>query len=182
MAYFNSKQLAAIAICASLWAILNWTVTPIFWDLTHLPILCDMVGVSLLILTVWWIRKLGAASMMGAIATMLNFILRPSAIHFLGFTVASIVFDVSTRLITYEKGFNRRVISNFAILGTSFLSALVAGFIIGSLFMNPVSLSSMYGGILFFAMLHGAGGILGGVIGIVIVRGLEVRKIIPYLL
>lgn len=181
MAYFNSKQLTVIAISASLWAILNWTVTPIFWDLTHLPILCDMVGVSLLVLTVWWIRKLGAASMIDAIATMLNFILRPSTIHFLGFTVASIVFDASTRLITYEKGFNRRVISNVAILGTSFLSALVAGFIIGSLFINPVSLSNMYGGILFFAMLHGAGGILG-VIGIVIVRGLEVRKIIPYIL
>lgn len=73
MLYFNSKEIAAIAIYASLWAILNWAVTPIFWDLTHLPILCDMVGVSLLVLTVWWVRKLGAASMMGAIATILNF-------------------------------------------------------------------------------------------------------------
>lgn len=108
--YFNSKEIAAVAMCASLWAILNWAVTPIFWDLTHLPILCDM-GVSLLVLTVWWVRKIGAANMMGVIATILNFLLRPSAVHFLGFTVASIVFDASTRLIGYGNSLNRRIIS-----------------------------------------------------------------------
>ncbi|MBS7631750.1 hypothetical protein KEJ47_09350 [Candidatus Bathyarchaeota archaeon] len=179
MAYFTSKEIAAIAISASLWAILNWLITPIFWELTHLPILCDMVGVSLLILTVWWIRKLGAASTMGTIATMLNFLLRPGAVHFLGFTVASIAFDISTRLTGYRNFLNRRLISYIAVLAISFISTLIAGFIIGNLFMSHVYLLNMYGGVLFFTILHGAGGIIGGIIGIIIMRSLEARRITP---
>lgn len=56
MAYFSSRDIAAIALSAALWAVLNWTVAPILWQLTHLPILCDMISSCLLILTVWWIR------------------------------------------------------------------------------------------------------------------------------
>ena len=65
MVYFTSRDISAIALSASLWAVLNWLMAPIFWELTHLPILCDMAGVSLLTLTVWWTRKPGAASFMG---------------------------------------------------------------------------------------------------------------------
>jgi len=137
-----------------------------------------MVGVSLIIITIWGVQKLGSASMMGAIATILNFILRPGAVHFLGFTFASIVFDVLTRLISYNS-FNHRISSYVAILAISFISTLFAGFIIGNLFMNPVYLSNMYNSILFFTILHGAGGILGGIIGMIIIRSLEARRIIP---
>lgn len=65
------------------------------------------------------------------------------------------------------------------ILVISFISTLIAGFIIGNLFMSPAYLSSMYGGVIFFTAIHGAGGILGGVIGMIIIRSLEVRRIIP---
>lgn len=179
MAYFSTRDIAAITLCSSLWAVLNWLVAPIFWQLTHLPILCDMVGVSLFIITLWWTRKPGAVSFMGMIATLLNFILRPGSTHFLGFTVASIVFDASTWLLGYSKRLEFGLFSIVGLVAISFLSTLVAGFIIGNLFMNPMFLSKMFGGILVFAVIHGAGGIIGGTLGIIIVKGLEVRKIIP---
>lgn len=179
MAYFSTRDIAAITLCSSLWAVLNWLVAPIFWQLTHLPILCDMVGVSLFIITLWWTRKPGALSFMGMIATLLNFILRPGSTHFLGFTVASIVFDASTWLLGYSKRLGLGLLSVVGLVAISFLSTLVAGFIIGNLFMNPMFLSKMFGGILVFAVIHGARGIIGGTLGIIIVKGLEVRKIIP---
>jgi len=138
-----------------------------------------MVGVSLFIITLWWTRKPGATSFMGVIATLLNFVLRPGATHFFGFTVASIVFDMLAWLLGYNK---RTELGLFRIIGLvtlSFLSTLVAGFIIGNLFMNPMFLSKMFGGVLFFALIHGIGGIIGGTLGIIIVRGLEARNVIP---
>ena len=179
MAYFSTRDIAAIALCSSLWAVLNWLVAPIFWQLTQLPIFCDMIGVSLFIITLWWTRKPGATSFMGLIATLLNFILRPGATHFLGFTVASIVFDASACLLGYSKRLELGLFSIVGLVALSFLSTLVAGFIIGNLFMNPMFLTKMFGGVLFFAAIHGAGGIIGGTLGVIIIKGLEARKVIP---
>ena len=179
MVYFSSRDIAAVALSASLWAVLNWTVTPIFWNLTHLPFLCDMIGVSLLILTVWWTRKPGAATLMGILATILNFMLRPGAAHFLGFTAASIVFDATARAVGYKNSLDRRLVSSVILVAFSLLSTLVAGLIIGSFFMNPMFLSKMFGGVALFAALHGAGGIIGGALGVTIVRGLEARRVFP---
>jgi len=177
--YFSSRDIAAIALSAAIWAVLNWTVAPIVWQLTHLPILCDMVGTSLLILTVWWTRKPGAAALMGILATILNFMLRPGATHFLGFTAASIVFDATARAVSYKNSLDRRLVSSVILVAFSLLSTLVAGVIIGSFFMNPMFLSNMFGGVAFFAALHGAGGLIGGALGVTIVRGLEARRVIP---
>jgi len=179
MVYFTSRDISAIALSASLWAVINWLIAPIFWELTHLPILCDMVGVSLLTLTVWWTRKPGAASFMGLVATILNLILRPGSLHFLGFTVASVAFDAATALIGYKNCLERGRVSYASLVIISLASTIIAGLIIGSFFMNPTFLSNMFGGLMVFAALHGAGGIIGGVLGIVFVMGLEMRQIIP---
>jgi hypothetical protein len=179
MAYFSSRDITALALSAALWAVVNWTLAPVFWKLTHLPILCDMVGISILTLTVWWIRKPGAATLMGIIATILNFMLRPEATHFLGFTAASILFDVLSKSVSYRNSLDNRLVSSISLIIFSVLSTLVAGFIIGTFFMNPMFLSKMFGGVVFFAALHGAGGLIGGALGVTIVRGLEARRVIP---
>lgn len=179
MAYFSSRDIAAIALSAAIWAVLNWTVAPIFWQLTHLPILCDMIGMSLLILTVWWTRKPGAVSLMGILATILNFMLRPGALHFLGFTAASFVFDAVSMGVGYGNSLDKPLVSSVSLIAISVLSTLLAGFIIGSFFMNPMFLSNMFGGAVFFAVLHGVGGLVGGAIGVIIARGLEARRVIP---
>lgn len=179
MVYFNSREVAAVSISAALWAVFNWLVSPVFWQLTHLPILCDMVGVAVLVFTVWWTRKPGAASVMGFIATILNFILRPTAFHFLGFTVACLFFDGASYLAGYGRVLNRGVIGSASLVALSTVSTVIAGFIIGSFFMNPGLLSTMFGGVLVFAAIHGGGGIVGGILGVVIVRGLESRQVVP---
>ena len=177
--YFTSRDISAIALSAALWAIINWLIAPIFWELTHLPILCDMVGVSLLTLTVWWTRKPGATSFMGLVATILNLILRPGSLHFLGFTVASVAFDAVTALIGYKNCLDRGRVSYLTLITISLASTILAGLIIGSFFMNPMFLSNMFGGLMFFAALHGAGGIVGSILGIVFVIGLKTRQIVP---
>jgi hypothetical protein len=178
--YFNTRELAPISISAAIWAIINAIVGPVFWNLTHLPIVCDMIGVLALLFTVWFVRKLGAATMVGVVATILSLILNPAGLQFLGFTAASVVFDALSRAISYRNSLDRRVVSSFTLLAISLFSTLVAGYIIGTLFMSPVFLSSMFGGVLFFIGLHGAGGLIGGVVGVVIVRGLEVRRVKPF--
>jgi hypothetical protein len=178
MTYFNTRDISAIALSGALWAVVNWTVAPIFWQLTHLPILCDMVGVSLLIITVWWTHKPGATTLMGIIATILNFMLRPGATHFIGFTAASALFDGLTWAVGYKNSLNKKIIGSVSLISFSFLSTILAGIIIGTFFMNPMFLSNMFGGIVLFSLIHGVGGLIGGIMGVTIVRGLERRRVI----
>ena len=179
MAYFSSRELAAISLSGALWAVFNWLISPIFWNLTHLPILCDMIGVTVLIFTLWWTRKLGAATIMGVIATLLNFILRPGAFHFFGFTIACIFFDIASKLIGYGNILEKGLTSYIYLVALSVVSTALAGLIIGSFFMNPGFISSMFGGVLVFAAIHGGGGLIGGILGVVIIRGLERRYVMP---
>ena len=97
MVYFNSRDIVAISMCAALWGVLNVTISPVFWTVTHLPFACDLIGFTCLIVAVWWTRKLGTATTVGLISTVINFILRPAATHFVGFLAASILFDITTR-------------------------------------------------------------------------------------
>jgi len=177
LAYFNTKQLAAISMSAALWAILNVLVAPAFWNLTHLPILCDLIGVSLFILTAWWAGKLGSVALMGGVTTVLNLTLQPGSFHFLGFTVASIVFDAGLYFAGYDKAFGKGIKTWVITLGLSLVSTLIAGILIGSLFMAPAFLVNTYGGVAFFAALHGVGGLCGGALGMIIVEGVSRRGI-----
>jgi hypothetical protein len=69
--YFNTRDVAAIAICAALWGVLNSIFAPVFFSMTHLPFFCDLIGFSVLTLTAWWIRKFGAITIVGAIGISL---------------------------------------------------------------------------------------------------------------
>ncbi|MGQ9460451.1 MAG: hypothetical protein ACUVRA_04400 [Candidatus Bathyarchaeaceae archaeon] len=175
MTYFSTRDIIAIAMCAALWAVLGITIAPIFWRLTHMPFLCDMIGVIVLILALWWTRRLGAATLTGVIATILTLILRPEATHFFGFMAASVVFDALTRLIGYRNCLDRPIPSAISLLSVSIISTAVAGLIIGLFFMNIKAI----GGLTFFAGLHASGGFIGGVIGLTVVRALIARKVMP---
>jgi len=116
---------------------------------------------------------------MGLIATLLNFTLRPGAFHFFGFTVACIFFDIASLLIGYGNILEKGAKSSISLVALSFVSTVIAGLIIGSFFMNPGFISDMFGGVLVFAVIHGGGGIIGGALGVAIIRGLESRQVIP---
>ncbi|MEM1660281.1 MAG: hypothetical protein QXR17_03955 [Candidatus Bathyarchaeia archaeon] len=176
MTYFTSRDIASIALLATTWGILNSTFAPIFFRMTGLPLLCDLVGFSVLALTVWWTRKLGAVSAVGAIATVINFTLNPGGVHFLGFTAASIIFDAMAYCIGYKRSFRSKLIMTISILAVSIISAAFAGFIIGSFFMAPQALTR-WGGVLGWAGLHAIGGFIGGTVGVIIIVALTARGI-----
>jgi hypothetical protein len=176
MAYFNSRDIAAIAICSALWGVLNATLSPIFFQVFHLPFLCDLIGFASLILAVWVTRKFGTATAVGLIATVINFMFRPDAFFFLGFTAASFVFDVLTRLIGYKNCFEKPVTGTISLVLISVFSAAVAGSIIGLFFMAAPALVS-WGGVLGWAALHAVGGVIGGFIGAPLATALTKRGI-----
>jgi len=175
MAYFTSRDIAAIAMCAALWSALSAYIAPIFWRATHMPFFCDMLGIISLILALWWIRKFGAVTITGITATIITLMLNPYATHFFGFTTASVVFDILTRLIGYQNCLEKSILSVISLLFTSITSTAIAGIVIGNLFMNPNFLTSMFGGVAFFSVLHAAGGAIGGTIGIVLIKALSTR-------
>jgi len=179
MAYFTTRDLAAISLSSSLWAVINWLLSPVFWSMTRLPILCDMLGVSALIIAAWWVRKPGSIAFVGLIATLLNFILRPGANQFLGFTAASIFFDITLSLLGYDNTVEGGVKSNIILAVLASASTFLAGYIIGNLFLAPGVLSNVYGNVFSFAGVHMAGGLAGAIIGIVLIRGLESRQVVP---
>jgi hypothetical protein len=176
MAYFNSRDIAAIAICSALWGVLNATLSPIFFQVFHLPFLCDLIGFSSLILAVWVTRKFGTATMVGLIATVINFMFRPDAFFFIGFTLASFVFDVLTRLIGYKNSFEKPSTGIVSLILISTFSAAVAGSIIGLFFMSAPALVSWVS-VLGWAALHAVGGVIGGFIGAPLATALTKRGI-----
>jgi hypothetical protein len=175
--YFNTRDIAAIAICAALWGVLNTLLSPVFFRMFGLPFLCDLIGFSVLILAAWWIRKFGAITMIGLIATAINFALGGN-IFFLGFTAASIFFDLATRLIGYNNSFKTPAFTVVSMMIISIASAALAGYIIGAFFMAGPALAKS-GGVIGWAGLHTVGGIIGGVIGTFLIMALNSRKIVP---
>jgi hypothetical protein len=164
----KADDVAVIAMSAAFWSVLNATLAPFFWQVTRLPIFCDLLAMISLIIAVWWVRKLGTATFVGSLATLLNFILRPGAIHFLGFTVASAVFDALIRAFGYKRCFSGSAGPAFlAVSGTA--STWVAGLVIGAFFMGgSVPLA-------WFSALHALGGLIGSLFGIAIIRAAERR-------
>lgn len=178
VAYFDTRDLAGISIFAALWGVLNVTISPAFFQIFHLPFACDLIGFSALILAVWWSRKIGTATFVGLIALIINMTVRPTALHFFGFFAASIAFDVLTFLSGYKRLFEKRFVGSIALFIISVFSAAFAGLVIGSFFMPSLALVQ-WGGVLGWAGLHAAGGVIGGTISIIIINALSLRGVTP---
>jgi hypothetical protein len=176
MTYFDTRAVAAIAICAALWGVINSIFAPVFFSMTHLPFFCDMVGFSVLILAAWWIKKFGAITIIGAIATLINFALVSNPYHFLGFTVASVFFDLTISLVGFNKPFRKKAYTIASMMPISIVSAALAGYIIGTFFMAGPMFAAM-GGVLGWTGLHVLGGVIGGAVGTSLVTGLDARKV-----
>jgi len=176
--YFNTRDVVAISMCAAVWGVLASAILPIFFTLTNLPILCEMTAFTAIILAAWWTRKIGVASATGLVATLVNFVIRPSAFHFLGFTAASLLFDLLMALIGYTTCFGSSKTGAASIASVSLFSSAVAGILIGSLFMPP-NLVTAVGGLAVFIGLHVVGGAIGASVGIVLVRALQLRGVVP---
>jgi hypothetical protein len=177
--YFSSRDVAAIAICGALWGVLNIIFAPMFFRATGMPFLCDLIGFAVLILGAWWIRKFGALTIVGLIATIINFALGGGA-QFLGFTAAAIFFDMSITIIGYARVFNKPANTAITMMIIATSSAAVAGTIIGVVFMAGAPLLTQWGGVVGWTGLHMIGGVIGGIIGITLVSALKKRRITVY--
>ena len=175
--YFNSRDIAAISICAALWGVLNPIFSPIFFQATGLPFLCDLIGFTVLTLVLWWVRKFGAVIVIGIVATVINLVINPIGVHFLGFTVASFVFEILARIIGYNNIFKNSTYIIVTLLFVSIISAAVAGYLIASFFMAGSVIANL-GGAIVWVSLHAIGGIIGGSIGASLVIALSSRIIL----
>jgi len=144
-----------------------------------MPFFCDMLGIISLILALWWVRKFGVVTVTGIIATIITMMLNPNATHFFGFTAASLIFDILTRLIGYKNCLEKPMLSVISLLFASVASTAVAGIIIGNLFMNLEYLMTVFGSVAVFSILHAAGGAIGGSIGLVLIKALSTRINLP---
>ena len=178
MSYFSTRDVASIAICGALWGVLNSIFAPLFFRATGMPFLCDLIGFALLILGSWWIRKFGALTIVGFVATVINFSLG-GGVQFLGFTVAAIFFDIIISFIGYGRVFTRSINTVVSMITIAILSAAIAGAIIGTVFMGSSPLLIQWG-VFGWVGLHMIGGIIGGFIGISLVSALNRRKIIVH--
>lgn len=176
MVYLTSRDVAVISLSASLWGVLNSIFSPLFFQMFGLPFLCDIIGFTVLSITVWWTRKLGSATAVGLIATIINFIFNPAAVIFLGFTAAAIVFDIVIWLTRYDNAFKKTLNTAATVVSVSTLSAAVAGSIIGTFFMAAPALVK-WSGVAGWAALHAVGGVAGGVLGVVLIASLVSRGI-----
>lgn len=176
MGYLKSREVAAIAICAALWGVLNSLFSPVFFSMFGLPFLCDLIGFSVLTLSAWWIKKLGAITAIGLTATIINFTFNPHATHFLGFAAASVVFDFTSRFVGYGSFFKKPLYTMIIAITISTISAAFAGLVIGTFFMTGTALA-VWGGVLGWAGLHAIGGVIGGGIGGLTVNMLVYRKV-----
>lgn len=167
---FQKKDLAVVALSAALWSSLNLTISPIFWTLTHLPILCDVLASVALLVAVWKVRKLGTGVLVGIIATIITFLIRPGALYFLGFTVAAISFDVLSWAVKYSNVKANKV-GYLLLFVTTVFSMWMAGFVIGFLFMGFESYTQAF----IFSLLHASGGVLGAIAGIILISAIARR-------
>jgi len=179
MTYLTTRDVAAIALCGSLWGVLNALFAPAFFRATGMPFLCDLIGFAVLILGAWWTRKPGALTIIGLIATLINLGLG-TGIQFIGFLASSLFFDAVMTAIGYNRAFKRPAYTTIIMMLFAIASAAIAGVAIATLFMVGSPLLSQWGGVAGWAGLHMIGGIIGGIIGTTLVIALKKRRIAVY--
>jgi hypothetical protein len=164
-------------MCAALWGVFNSVFSPIFFQFTGMPFLCDLIGFSVLSVAIWWTKKFGTIIFIGVLATVINFTINPGGIYFFGFTASTIVFDIIIFIIGYDRKFRGKSLTAMFLVFGSILSAGVAGYVIG-LFFLPAAVLVTWGGVLGWAGLHAFGGMIGGIIGVGLIWALTTRSVL----
>ncbi len=150
-------NIALISVFSALWAALNFTLAPLGFALTGLPLIHSVIIFFILLLVVWATNQFGAASTVGVIGSAIV-VLAGGPLPVLGFVPAAIILDLIFL-------FNHHVLNlkplNIAVaviasIVCAYAGALVNGIVI--LKLSPAFVFTVWGGWT----------ILGGVIGVVL--------------
>jgi hypothetical protein len=150
-------NIALISIFSALWVVLNFTLAPIGFALTGLPVIHSVIIFFTLLLTVWATNQFGAASTVGVIGSAIV-VLAGGPLPVLGFVPAAIILDLIFLVNRHVLNLKPQSIAVAALASIvcAYLGALVNGIVILKL---PLA---------FVFTIWGAWTILGGVIGVVL--------------
>lgn len=109
------------------------TLGPLSFRLLQLPILHDFAVFFTLLLTKWTAPKMGMASLVGVVGSIIV-ILAGAPLVVAAFAASAILFDVLTSLNRHR--FDGGAVNVVLVVLATMLSAYFAGVVIGVLFMN----------------------------------------------
>ena len=171
--YFTTRDIALTGVFSAIWVILNLTLGPLSFMLTHLPVIHDM-GVFFTLLIVAWITgRFGTSSIAGIVGSILAMLISGMALM-VGFLPAAIVFDLV--LIANHHRIDVSKYSLIVAAAATILAAYVAGVVIGLLFMGM----GVQMALIFWGVWHAIGGVMAFVIAFPVIALLDkanVRKI-----
>ncbi len=150
-------NIALISIFSALWVALNFTLAPIGFALTGLPVIHSAIIFFTLLLVVWATNQFGTASVVGLIGSAIV-VLAGGPLPVLGFVPAAVILDLIflvNRHVLNLKPFNIAV-AIIASIVCAYVGALVNGIIILKL---PIA---------FVFTIWGGWTILGGIIGVIL--------------
>jgi hypothetical protein len=161
-----TTNIALISIFSALWVVLNFTLAPLGFSLTGLPIIHSVIIFFMLILVTWATNQYGAASLVGIIGSVLV-LLAGGPLPVLGFVPASLLFDLIL-IVNHHKLDMKLTNLAIAVLGaiaSSYFAGVVNGIFILS--FTPTFALTIWGG------WNIVGGVIGVALALPIVGALE---------
>ena len=154
---FSAVNLALISIFSALWIVFNFTVAPVGFQLTKLPLIHAVISFLTLLLATWATKQYGAASAVGMIGSTIV-LLAGGPLPVLGFAAASLVFDAI--LLVNRHSLNMKPFNIAIACLATIVSSYFAGILNGILILNQAPL--------FAVTVWGGWTIVGGIIGFAI--------------
>lgn len=163
---FSAVNIALISIFSALWIVFNFTVAPLGFQLTKLPLIHAVISFLTLLLATWATGQYGTASAVGMIGSTIVLI-AGGPLPVLGFAAASLLFDVI--LLVNHHRLNLKPINIAVALMATAICGYFAGLLNGFLILNYQASFVLT----FWGPWTVAGGIIGFAIAYPIVSALE---------
>lgn len=164
--HFTTVNLALISIFSALWIVLNFTVAPLGFQLTRLPIVHGVISLFTLLLASWTTGRYGVASAVGMIGSTIV-LLAGGPLPVLGFAAASLLFDAV--LLVNRHHLSMKPLNLAVAALATVISSYFAGVLNGILILNQAPLFA----VTFWAGWTIVGGLIGLAIALPIIAVLE---------
>lgn len=155
--HFTTVNIALISIFSATWIALNFTVAPLGFQLTRLPVVHGVISLFMLLLASWATGQYGVASAVGMIGSTIV-LLVGGPLPVLGFAAASLLFDAI--LLVNGHRLNMKPVNVAVAALATIVSSYFAGVLNGIFILNQAPL--------FAATFWAGWTIVGGVIGLAI--------------